>query len=100
MAAQPDPAKEDKVKALQAKADEVSAVMRANIDAAISRGMTLEEIEMKSKELDDQAARMRDGSRQVRRMFCRRNAKLIALISGFALVIIIIIIVAATADSS
>lgn len=76
------------------KVEQVRDQMKESVARAITNVEQLEEMEEKSEEFEAQAKRFQKNSRQVRSMFCKRNAMFIGVGGVIALAILIYIIYA------
>lgn len=86
------PLNNDRVQEVRLKIDEVTDVMRKNLEMAISRGEDLDRIEEKAEELRNHAISFGDNSRNLRRRECKRLVKLYGCI-GIVLSVVITVIV-------
>jgi hypothetical protein len=83
---------EDKLLAVQAKVDEVKAVMQHNIEMALERGENIDLLYSKTEILKKQAEQFYNRSREVRCMMCRKNVVVTSLFVLFVLAIIGVIV--------
>lgn len=83
-----------KIKDVQKQVDETTHIMKDNIESIIERGEKIENLEMKTIQLEKDAKDFRGKARDLKRHFCIQNAKMIGIISCIVIVIILIIIAA------
>lgn len=86
------PTEGDKITEVQVKVNEIRSSLKQGIDKAIERGEKLEEIEEKALSLEENSIKFHRGSRSLKCLFCKQNARLIACFL-FILAIVIFIIV-------
>lgn len=84
----------NKLADVQLQVDQVKAVMHANIEKTIERGQSLEVIEEKANQLDQEARKFFVNSRSLKRHMCWKNAKYTVLVV-LAIAVIVVIALAA-----
>eukprot|EP00906_Rhabdomonas_costata_P025749 RCo036779 len=94
MAFHNDPAN-DKIQRLQMDLDDVREDMMRNIDLALARGAKLDILVDRSRDLAVGANMFQAGASDLRRQYCRKHAKMVAIIVTVALVLIIIVLMMA-----
>ncbi len=77
---------------IQAQADQVRDVMQDNVTVMLSNMEKTTELENKSSELAAQAKVFHKSSKDVKRHFCRQNAKMNLLLGCICLIILVAII--------
>eukprot|EP00871_Galdieria_phlegrea_P003073 jgi/Galph1/3767/GphlegSOOS_G2401.1 len=82
----------DKLSRVQQQVDEVTSVMRNNIDDALNRGERLDVLVDKAEDLRGGASQFQRSSTQLKRNFCKRNMKIIICIVVVVLLIAIAIV--------
>eukprot|EP00871_Galdieria_phlegrea_P005859 jgi/Galph1/760/GphlegSOOS_G5522.1 len=82
----------DKLSKVHQQVEEVTSVMRSNIDEALNRGERLEVLVDKAEDLRGGASQFQKSSTQLKRNFCKRNMKLIICISIVVVLIALAII--------
>eukprot|EP00823_Brevimastigomonas_motovehiculus_P002552 TRINITY_DN154_c0_g1_i2.p2 TRINITY_DN154_c0_g1~~TRINITY_DN154_c0_g1_i2.p2 ORF type:complete len:103 (+),score=36.88 TRINITY_DN154_c0_g1_i2:70-378(+) len=80
-----------KLKEAQQKTQVLMKQTRDNIDAVIAREPKLNELDDKTKQLEDESRRFKKGATDVRRHFCLQYWKVTALIVVVLIVLILII---------
>jgi len=85
-------AEADKLAKVQQQVDEVTSVMRSNIDEALNRGERLDVLVDKAEDLRGGASQFQKSSTQLKRNFCKRNMKVIICIVIVVLLIALAII--------
>lgn len=70
----------------------VRGIMEQNIRKAVERGMQIDEIELKSIQLQEDADRFHTGTQRVQRHFCRRHYIGVCLISCMVAFLLAIIL--------
>ncbi|EME31489.1 Vesicle-associated membrane protein 7 [Galdieria sulphuraria] len=73
-------AEADKLAKVQQQVDEVTSVMRSNIDEALNRGERLDVLVDRAEDLRGGASQFQKSSTQLKRNFCKRNMKIIICI--------------------
>jgi len=89
--------KEDKLNRVQRQADEVTQVMRQNIEKTMQRGEQLDELDDKSLRLEESASRFQQNANKVHWMFRCRSWRNMAIIFVLVAVVIVLILWAAGA---
>jgi len=87
-----DAANVDKVTRVQNKIDEVKDVMLENIDHILERGEKLEDLAVKTNELDASAAQFQQSAHEVKKAMWWKNMKMWILLIVVVLVVILIIL--------
>lgn len=87
-----------KLMAVQNKVDQVKDIMKDNVAKALDNVESLDELDAKSENFENQAKKFEKSAGQVKRMMRCQNWKLTAIIVG--IVILLIIIIVASACSS
>ena len=77
---------------IQAQADQVRGVMQDNVTVMLSNMEKTTELENKSSELAAQAKVFHKSSKDVKRHFCRQNAKMNLLLGCICIIILVAII--------
>lgn len=85
----------DKLQQTHEKLNEVTVVMKDNIDKVIKRGEDLDQLDEKATHLEHNAEQFKNNATKVKRKFQCQHYKLIALVA-FVIMILILIIVLAT----
>lgn len=85
------PPRSDKVAKIQGELNVVTEKMVKNIDVVIQRGEDISKLEGKSKELEEHAVTFRNRAGDLKRHFCKKNARAICLIVALVIAIIIIL---------
>ena len=88
-----------KVQQVQGQLDEVTAIMRNNMEKVIERDAELGELEDKSEALVDGALQFRTGATRLRRQMWWQDKRQLALIILVVVVILLIIILPITLRS-
>lgn len=87
--------KNDKFTAINQSINEVTEVMRDNMDKVLQRGDRIDNIHGKSEDLVNQAQTFESKANELKKKLCWRNAKLtIMVVIGVAIVILIIVMIA------
>ncbi|KAL8883702.1 MAG: hypothetical protein Q9192_007036, partial [Flavoplaca navasiana] len=82
----------DRTAALQAQIDDTVNVMRQNIQRTEQRGSNLDDMEHKTRGLEDSASRFKRGTNRVRKDFMWKNVRMwVLIILGIAVVIALIV---------
>jgi vesicle-associated membrane protein 7 len=81
----------DKIRGLRQKVNEVTDIMKGNIEKVLERGEKLEDLEARSEALQESAMVFHQSAKRLRCELCKKNAKLMIII-GITVVSIIIII--------
>jgi hypothetical protein len=89
--------KEDKLLKVQRQADDVTNVMRQNIEKTMARGEQLDELDDKSLRLEESAQRFQKNANKVHWMFKCRSWRNMAIIIVLLAVVIVLILWAAGA---
>ena len=84
----------DKIAAINRQTRELTVIMHQNIDRAIQNGEQIEVIAEKAADLETDAFQFRKSATNMRRMFCRKNCKMIAIITAIIMVVILLIVAA------
>jgi len=82
-----------KLRSVQAKANEVTDIARNNIKMSLAQVDKLGDMEAKAESLEASSNDFHRGAKKVRRMMCIRSWKMMALIVILVAVLLIIIIV-------
>jgi len=82
-----------KLRAVQAKANEVTDIARENIRMSIAQVDKLQDMEEKAQNLENSSMDFHRGAKKVRRMMCVRSWKMLGLIILLVVILLIIIIV-------
>jgi vesicle-associated membrane protein 7 len=85
-------AEADKLSKVQQQVEEVTSVMRSNIDEALNRGERLDVLVDKAEDLRGGATQFQKSSTQLKKNFCKRNMKVIICISIIVVLIALAII--------
>jgi vesicle-associated membrane protein 7 len=85
----------DKITNLRNEIDEVKDVMMENIDRVLQRGEKLDALTDKSTRLAETAQDFHKSARTLKRAFCMKHAKIVALIVVIILIIIIVVLLIA-----
>ncbi|MDD4930730.1 MAG: synaptobrevin family protein [Candidatus Colwellbacteria bacterium] len=89
------PAPGDKLYEVSIKVEEVKSSLHQAIDKTIARGEQLEETERRAQELENNSNRFYRGARNLKCMFCKKNARMIGCcLFALALVIFTIVMIA------
>ncbi|XP_073321898.1 vesicle-associated membrane protein 8-like [Pagrus major] len=91
-----EPAPQSRIQTLSRQTDEVTDVMKENINRLLQRLENLVELHDKSKEMEEGARQFKKTSDRVARSYCWKNAKLIVVIVVVVLIVVLIIILLAT----
>jgi len=83
----------DKLRNVQAKANEVTDIARENIRMSLAQVDKLQDMEDKASNLEQSSSDFQRGAKKVRRMMCVRSWKMLGLIVLLVAVLLIIIIV-------
>jgi len=97
MSRQAGAGKQDKLSQVQRQADDVTNVMRQNIEKTMQRGDQLDELDDKSVRLEESAQRFQKSAVKVNRMFCLRSWRNMAIIVVLCIVVLVLILWAAGA---
>mmetsp|Transcript_22882 Transcript_22882/g.20112 ORF Transcript_22882/g.20112 Transcript_22882/m.20112 type:complete len:98 (+) Transcript_22882:112-405(+) len=81
----------DKIAEVQAEVDKAKDTVHQSINLVIDRGDKMEDIEKKSREMQEQASLFNNNARKTRRHFCLQKWKMFALIA-FIIVLLILVI--------
>jgi len=81
----------EKVERVQSQVDEVVGIMHSNIGKVLERGEKIEELDLKTVELQSQAKIFKKGAKRVRKQMWCRNLKLNMIIGGICFLILIAI---------
>jgi len=87
----------DKLLQVQGQTAELITVARENVNKAIARGESIDELDKKAEDLERGAGQFRANATQVRRMFCCRSARNTLIIVFLILVVLLLILWAAGA---
>ena len=90
----------NKIQQVQGELDEVTSIMRQNIEKAIERDAELGILEDKSEALVEGALQFRNGATRLRRQMWWQDKKQLALIILVVVVILLIIILPIVYNSS
>lgn len=90
----------DKLYEVEIKVEEVRNSLKQGIDKAIDRGEKLEDMEIKAKNLSDSSLRFHEGSKNLKWMLCKQNAKLIGCCLFVLAVIIFIVVMIAQSNKN
>eukprot|EP00010_Vexillifera_abyssalis_P007513 CAMPEP_0201548408 /NCGR_PEP_ID=MMETSP0173_2-20130828/4942_1 /ASSEMBLY_ACC=CAM_ASM_000268 /TAXON_ID=218659 /ORGANISM="Vexillifera sp., Strain DIVA3 564/2" /LENGTH=214 /DNA_ID=CAMNT_0047957781 /DNA_START=48 /DNA_END=692 /DNA_ORIENTATION=+ len=82
----------DKIRGLRTKVQEVTDVMKDNIERVLERGERLEDLEQRSEALQDSAVEFHSRAKQLRCELCKKNWKLTIIIIITVIIIIAILI--------
>jgi len=83
----------EKLRSVQAKANEVTDIARQNIKMSLAQVDKLQDMEAKAENLEASSQDFHRGAKKVRRMMCIRSWKMLALIFVLVAVLLVIIIV-------
>jgi len=83
----------DKLKEVQGKVDQVKNIMKDNVSKALENGESLQDVEVKADQLEQQAKGFNQGAVQVKKKFRCEYYKATAILVGLVVLIIIIIVV-------
>eukprot|EP00013_Stygamoeba_regulata_P002778 CAMPEP_0177645182 /NCGR_PEP_ID=MMETSP0447-20121125/9112_1 /TAXON_ID=0 /ORGANISM="Stygamoeba regulata, Strain BSH-02190019" /LENGTH=216 /DNA_ID=CAMNT_0019147647 /DNA_START=182 /DNA_END=832 /DNA_ORIENTATION=+ len=78
----------DKIRNLQNKVDDVTSVMRENIEVVLERGDRLEDLEAKSAQLQDNALIFHKSAKKLKCKLCKQNARMTIICIIVAIVVI------------
>lgn len=84
---------EDRLSSVNDRVNEVKSSLQKNIELAITRGDKLEDIDVRTEQLAEDANTFQTSAKKVRSMFLRRYWKMIGLLTLLVVIIIIIIVV-------
>jgi len=84
----------------QAQVDEVSGIMRQNIDRVLERDVRLSSLENRADALQEGASQFEKSAATLKRKYWWKNIKMMIIIGAIVLIIIIIIVVWATTSNS
>ncbi len=84
--------KNAKLNEVTIKVDQVKDILKGNLEMAITRGNQLNEIDTKAESVMNDADKFNSSATSLKRMFCRRHARNIAIISVIVIIILILII--------
>jgi len=85
-----------KISGLRSQVDQVTSVMRNNIERVLERGQNLDELNLRSENLHENSESFRTQADRLRRRAWCNNTKTKFAIGGVVLVILIIIIIIAS----
>jgi len=85
--------RDDKLKLVQHQAAQVTALASENIKVAIKNTEKLDDIELKSRDLEANSNVFNTSARRVRRMMCVRSWKMLGLVMLAIVILLLIIIV-------
>jgi len=88
---------EDKLNKVQQQAEDVTNIMRQNIEKTMQRGQQLDELDDKSLRLEESASRFQKNANKVHWLYRCRNYRNLAIIFFLLAVVIILILWAAGA---
>ena len=86
----------DKLENVKEKVNDVTIIMKKNIDDIIMREQSLNELEGKSLILSKESSIFLETAKKLKRKFCFKNCKIISLVVGFFFLILLIIILSTT----
>ncbi len=92
--------KNAKLNEVTIKVDQVKGVLQGNLRQAIDRGNQLNDIEVKTDTLMADADKFNQSATGIKRMFCKRHARNIAIISAIVLILLILIIWASASGNN
>jgi len=82
-----------KTQAIKKDLDDVTDIMKKNVEKVMSNMDTLEDVEWKTMEMRENASRFKNASRKVNVMMCLQNYKLLALIILIVIIVLAVIII-------
>eukprot|EP01116_Phalansterium_solitarium_P001090 TRINITY_DN10875_c0_g1_i2.p1 TRINITY_DN10875_c0_g1~~TRINITY_DN10875_c0_g1_i2.p1 ORF type:complete len:130 (+),score=31.34 TRINITY_DN10875_c0_g1_i2:165-554(+) len=82
-----------KIAAIQNDLDQVKVVMEQNVEKALRNTEKLEDLEVRTDQLQQNAHQFKSGSTRLKRMMCCQNIKLTLLIILIIIIVLLIIIV-------
>jgi hypothetical protein len=87
---------DDKIKLVQVQVEEVTNIMRDNVDKVIARGEDIDNVLAKAEQLDESSKHFYNSSSALRKKFCRRDLCQKVAVVLFILIVLLIIILSAT----
>ena len=75
------------------KLKETTTILQKNIDVCIERGERLEDLQLKSEELENEAKRFKTVSRTLKQRLCKQNLKITCFIISVILFVIALLVI-------
>ncbi|KAG9354899.1 hypothetical protein JZ751_001612 [Albula glossodonta] len=87
---------QNRVKSIQSQLDETTDIMKQNVNRLVEREVRLEDLTIKTKNLQDEAQNFKHTAQKVARSYWWKNVKLVVVIMVIVLIILLMIILLAT----
>ncbi|XP_066276595.1 vesicle-associated membrane protein 3-like [Branchiostoma lanceolatum] len=91
MASSGERASNRKMDKLQSEVDEVTNLLKDNVDKVLQRGDRLERLEERSEDLNAEANRFRVVSTKLKKKYCWQNCKMTLILTGVILLLLAVI---------
>ncbi|XP_078588085.1 vesicle-associated membrane protein 3-like [Branchiostoma floridae x Branchiostoma japonicum] len=91
MAARGERASNKKMDKLQSEVDEVTGLLKDNVDKILQRGDKLERLEERSEDLNAHANRFKVVSTKLKKKYCWQNCKMTLILTGVILLFLAVI---------